>query len=67
MGWVELGGGAWACGMKWAFGTAPHTCTHTHTHTPGEGDDKYLIATSEQTLCALHRRAWFEKTELPVK
>lgn len=34
---------------------------------PGEGDDKYLIATSEQTLCALHRKAWFEKGDLPIK
>mmetsp|Transcript_14680 Transcript_14680/g.31958 ORF Transcript_14680/g.31958 Transcript_14680/m.31958 type:complete len:456 (-) Transcript_14680:582-1949(-) len=33
----------------------------------GEGDDKYLIATSEQTLCALHRQGWFEKGELPIK
>jgi seryl-tRNA synthetase len=33
----------------------------------GEGDDKYLIATSEQTLCALHRQDWFEKQDLPVK
>ncbi|GAX82987.1 hypothetical protein CEUSTIGMA_g10414.t1 [Chlamydomonas eustigma] len=33
----------------------------------GEGDDKYLIATSEQTLCALHRQGWFEKGDLPVK
>lgn len=33
----------------------------------GEGEDKYLIATSEQTLCALHRADWFEKSELPVK
>jgi seryl-tRNA synthetase len=33
----------------------------------GEGDDKYLIATSEQTLCALHRKQWFEKAELPIK
>ncbi|KAF8063832.1 Serine--tRNA ligase [Scenedesmus sp. PABB004] len=32
----------------------------------GEGDDKYLIATSEQTLCAMHRKDWihqFEKVE----
>jgi hypothetical protein len=35
--------------------------------TAGEGDDKYLIATSEQTLCAMHRKGWFEKAELPVK
>lgn len=33
----------------------------------GEGEDKYLIATSEQTLCALHRKAWFEKADLPIK
>ena len=24
----------------------------------GEGDDKYLIATSEQPLCCLHRKDW---------
>ena len=33
----------------------------------GDGDEKYLIATSEQTLCALHRRGWFEKQQLPIK
>ncbi len=33
----------------------------------GEGEDKYLIATSEQTLCALHRQSWFEKPDLPIK
>lgn len=33
----------------------------------GEGDDKYLIATSEQPLCALHRKKWFNKEELPLK
>jgi hypothetical protein len=48
---------------------SPH-CAH-HPHAPnapaGEGDDKYLIATSEQTLCALHRQGWFEKPELPIK
>jgi seryl-tRNA synthetase len=33
----------------------------------GEGEDKYLIATSEQTLCALHRKGWFERSELPRK
>eukprot|EP00955_Chlamydomonas_euryale_P073910 361880-Chlamydomonas_euryale.AAC.13 len=40
---------------------------HPVLHTPGEGDDKYLIATSEQTLCAMHRQAWFEKTDLPKR
>lgn len=33
----------------------------------GEGEDKYLIATSEQTLCAMHRKGWFERQELPRK
>eukprot|EP01024_Parvocaulis_polyphysoides_P013760 TRINITY_DN1541_c0_g1_i1.p1 TRINITY_DN1541_c0_g1~~TRINITY_DN1541_c0_g1_i1.p1 ORF type:complete len:470 (-),score=89.55 TRINITY_DN1541_c0_g1_i1:190-1599(-) len=32
-----------------------------------EGDDKYLIATSEQPLCAMHRNGWFEKADLPVR
>jgi seryl-tRNA synthetase len=36
-------------------------------HTAGEGDDKYLIATSEQTLCAMHRKGWFEKADLPLR
>ena len=38
----------------------------------GEGEDKYLIATSEQTLCALHRKSWFDPADpsappLPIK
>ena len=33
----------------------------------GEGEDKYLIATSEQPLCAMHVGEWFEKAQLPVK
>lgn len=33
----------------------------------GEGEDKYLIATSEQPLCAMHRRQWFEEGDLPRK
>ena len=33
----------------------------------GEGEEKYLIATAEQTLCALHRNEWFEKNQLPLK
>jgi seryl-tRNA synthetase len=32
----------------------------------GEGEDKYLIATSEQPLCAMHRQHWFEPRDLPV-
>eukprot|EP00250_Pteridium_aquilinum_P021276 c2507_g1_i1 orf=151-1584(+) len=33
----------------------------------GEGDDKYLIATSEQPLCALHRGDWIHPSELPLR
>jgi seryl-tRNA synthetase len=32
----------------------------------GEGEDKYLIATSEQPIAALHRGEWLEK-QLPIK
>eukprot|EP00898_Chlorokybus_atmophyticus_P004817 jgi/Chlat1/5336/Chrsp35S05268 len=33
----------------------------------GESDDKYLIATSEQTLCALHRKDWIDPKNLPIR
>ncbi|XP_024392826.1 serine--tRNA ligase [Physcomitrium patens] len=33
----------------------------------GEGDDKYLIATAEQPLCALHRGSWMDPKQLPIK
>eukprot|EP00976_Prorocentrum_cordatum_P034870 708794-Prorocentrum_minimum.AAC.3 len=33
----------------------------------GEGDDKYLIATSEQTLCAMMRRTWQQEKDLPKR
>ena len=33
----------------------------------GEGDDKYLIATSEQPLCSLFRKRWLEPKELPAR
>eukprot|EP00246_Nothoceros_aenigmaticus_P018257 TRINITY_DN9480_c0_g2_i1.p1 TRINITY_DN9480_c0_g2~~TRINITY_DN9480_c0_g2_i1.p1 ORF type:complete len:444 (+),score=99.70 TRINITY_DN9480_c0_g2_i1:122-1453(+) len=33
----------------------------------GEGDDKYLIATAEQPLCALHRGDWIEPKALPIR
>eukprot|EP01006_Ploeotia_vitrea_P052393 TRINITY_DN67677_c2_g3_i1.p1 TRINITY_DN67677_c2_g3~~TRINITY_DN67677_c2_g3_i1.p1 ORF type:complete len:478 (+),score=82.26 TRINITY_DN67677_c2_g3_i1:65-1498(+) len=34
----------------------------------GEGDDKYMIATSEQPLCAFFRNRWFsEKADLPIR
>ena len=33
----------------------------------GEGEEKYLIATAEQTLCALHRNTWLEPAALPLR
>lgn len=30
-------------------------------------DDKYLIATSEQPLCGLHRKSWLEASSLPIR
>jgi seryl-tRNA synthetase len=33
----------------------------------GEGDDKYLIATSEQPLCAYHRGDWMDAKSLPIR
>ncbi|KAI3910287.1 hypothetical protein MKW92_053946 [Papaver armeniacum] len=33
----------------------------------GEGDDKYLIATAEQPLCAYHLDDWIHPTQLPIR
>ncbi|KAL0658537.1 hypothetical protein Bca4012_079122 [Brassica carinata] len=33
----------------------------------GAGDDKYLIATAEQPLCAYHMDEWIDPKELPIK
>lgn len=33
----------------------------------GEGDDKYLIATAEQPLCAYHSDEWIHPTRLPLR
>ena len=33
----------------------------------GEGEDKYLIATSEQTISSMHRQKWYEPKDLPIK
>ncbi|CAN1219344.1 Serine--tRNA ligase, cytoplasmic [Linum perenne] len=33
----------------------------------GEGEDKYLIATAEQPLCAYHIDDWIHPTELPIR
>eukprot|EP00981_Chlorochromonas_danica_P011603 scaffold4140_cov178-Ochromonas_danica.AAC.16 len=32
----------------------------------GDGEDKYLIATSEQPICALHMSEWLEEKQLPM-
>nr|POE52851.1 serine--trna ligase [Quercus suber] len=32
-----------------------------------EGDDKYLIATAEQPLCAYHLEDWIHPSELPIR
>jgi len=32
----------------------------------GDGDDKYLIATSEQPICAYHMGEWMEEKTLPL-
>ncbi|VVA95779.1 unnamed protein product [Arabis nemorensis] len=33
----------------------------------GDGEDKYLIATSEQPLCAIHQDEWIHPTDLPIR
>jgi len=33
----------------------------------GEGDDKYLIATSEQTCCSYLRKRWLNTNQLPIR
>ncbi|KAA8545099.1 hypothetical protein F0562_019883 [Nyssa sinensis] len=33
----------------------------------GEGDDKYLIATAEQPLCAYHLEDWIHPSQLPLR
>ena len=33
----------------------------------GEGEDKFLIATSEQPLACLHRKSWLEAADLPLR
>jgi seryl-tRNA synthetase len=33
----------------------------------GSSDEKYLIATSEQPICAYHKDEWIEKSSLPLR
>jgi seryl-tRNA synthetase len=35
-------------------------------HVSGEGEDKYLIATSEQPICAYHQGEWLDPRTLPL-
>ncbi len=55
-----------------------HTCHHVyvpnhqflriyHVQVTGDGEDKYLIATSEQPIAAYHRNLWMDPKELPKK
>ncbi len=45
-----------------------YTClTNLHVQVTGEGEDKYLIATSEQPIAAYHRNLWMDPKELPKK
>lgn len=32
----------------------------------GDGDDKYLIATSEQPICAYHKDEWMDEKQMPL-
>ncbi|KAK6156261.1 hypothetical protein DH2020_010509 [Rehmannia glutinosa] len=38
-----------------------------HAKVTGEGDDKYLIATAEQPLCAYHLDDWIHPSQLPLR
>ena len=33
----------------------------------GEGEEKYLIATSEQTLCSMLRHKWIDPKACPMR
>ena len=33
----------------------------------GAGEDQYLIATSEQPICAYHANEWLNEKQLPIK
>jgi seryl-tRNA synthetase len=37
------------------------------TDDPGGSSEKYLIATSEQPICAYHKDEWLEKSTLPLR
>jgi seryl-tRNA synthetase len=51
-----------------ALGPLSHRCTLAlGVQVTGEGEDKYLVATSEQPLCAMHRQQWFESKDLPKR
>jgi seryl-tRNA synthetase len=33
----------------------------------GDGEDKYLIATSEQPICGFHANEWMDEKALPLR
>lgn len=42
-------------------------CGNQNAQVSGEGEDKYLIATSEQTLCSMLRKTWISPKDLPQR
>ncbi|KAM7481145.1 hypothetical protein LguiB_005728 [Lonicera macranthoides] len=38
-----------------------------HSEVTGEGEDKHLIATAEQPLCAYHVDVWIHPSQLPLR
>ena len=42
-------------------------CGGAGAQVSGEGEEKYLIATSEQTLCSMLRKRWIHPKECPIR
>ncbi|GAX82011.1 hypothetical protein CEUSTIGMA_g9439.t1 [Chlamydomonas eustigma] len=55
------------CAQLSQFDDELYRITESGDASTSSGNDKYLIATSEQPLCALHRQAWLEAAELPLR
>ena len=54
-------------GTAYSSSSVAHELETVLPQVTGEGDDKYLIATAEQPLCALHRGNWMDPKTLPIK
>lgn len=62
----------WLKCLALAFGSngdddASWLTVHALLQVSGEGDEKYLIATSEQTLCSMLRHKWIDPKECPMR